>query len=65
MPATCTNGPGVADTVDFDEIRRHYYLTHPMINPSGLVAVRPAAELRSAARRAALGVSDAPAPRSA
>ena len=34
--------PGVADTVDFDEIRRHYYLTHPMINPSGLVAVRPA-----------------------
>jgi glutathionyl-hydroquinone reductase len=35
--------PGVAETVDFDEIRRHYYLTHPMINPSGLVAVRPAA----------------------
>ncbi|HUA49648.1 MAG TPA: glutathione S-transferase C-terminal domain-containing protein [Solirubrobacteraceae bacterium] len=35
--------PGVADTVDFDDIRRHYYLTHPMINPSGLVAVRPAA----------------------
>ena len=34
--------PGVADTVDFDEIRRHYYVTHPMINPSGLVAVRPA-----------------------
>ena len=34
--------PGVADTVDFDEIRGHYYLTHPMINPSGLVAVRPA-----------------------
>ena len=35
--------PGVADTVDLDEIRRHYYLTHPMINPSGLVAVAPAA----------------------
>jgi len=34
--------PGVSDTVDFDEIRRHYYLTHPMINPSGLVAVQPA-----------------------
>jgi glutathionyl-hydroquinone reductase len=34
--------PGVSETVDFDEIRRHYYLTHPMINPSGLVAVRPA-----------------------
>jgi glutathionyl-hydroquinone reductase len=35
--------PGVADTVDFDEIRAHYYKTHPMINPSGLVAVLPAA----------------------
>jgi putative glutathione S-transferase len=35
--------PGVADTVDFDEIRTHYYRTHPMINPSGLVAVMPAA----------------------
>jgi putative glutathione S-transferase len=35
--------PGVAETVDFDEIRAHYYGTHPMINPSGLVAVLPAA----------------------
>jgi glutathionyl-hydroquinone reductase len=34
--------PGVADTVSFDEIRDHYYRTHPMINPSGLVAVLPA-----------------------
>ncbi len=33
--------PGVAETVDFDEIRAHYYGTHPMINPSGLVAVMP------------------------
>ncbi|MBV8998938.1 MAG: glutathione S-transferase C-terminal domain-containing protein [Solirubrobacterales bacterium] len=35
--------PGVSETVDFDEIRRHYYLTHPVINPSGLVAAAPAA----------------------
>jgi putative glutathione S-transferase len=35
--------PGVADTVSFDEIRAHYYRTHPMINPSGLVAAMPAA----------------------
>jgi putative glutathione S-transferase len=34
--------PGIAATVDFDEIRRHYYGTHPMINPTGLVAVMPA-----------------------
>jgi putative glutathione S-transferase len=36
--------PGVAQTVSFDEIRAHYYRTHPMINPSGLVAVQPAAD---------------------
>jgi putative glutathione S-transferase len=34
--------PGVAETVDFDEIRAHYYRTHPQINPSGLVALAPA-----------------------
>jgi putative glutathione S-transferase len=35
--------PGVAETVDLGEIRAHYYRTHPMLNPSGLVAVAPAA----------------------
>jgi glutathionyl-hydroquinone reductase len=43
--------PGVAETVSFDEIRRHYYLTHPMINPSGLVAIAPAADFDEPARR--------------
>ncbi len=33
--------PGVAETVRFDEIRRHYYGTHPMINPHGIVALQP------------------------
>src|SRR3954465_2657302 len=33
--------PGVAETVRFDDIRRHYYLTHGSINPSGIIAVRP------------------------
>jgi len=46
--------PGVAETVDFDEIRRHYYLTHPMINPSGLVAVRPAEDFDEPPGREAL-----------
>ncbi len=36
--------PGIAETVRFDEIRAHYYRTHPNINPRGLVAVRPAAD---------------------
>ncbi|HYB31357.1 MAG TPA: glutathione S-transferase C-terminal domain-containing protein [Solirubrobacteraceae bacterium] len=47
--------PGVADTVDFDEIRRHYYLTHPMINPSGLVALRPAVGFEDPPGRESLG----------
>jgi glutathionyl-hydroquinone reductase len=47
--------PGVADTVDLGEIRRHYYLTHPMIDPSGLVAVRPAASFDEPAGRESLG----------
>ena len=34
--------PGIAETVDFDEIRNHYYRTHPSINPSGIVAALPA-----------------------
>jgi putative glutathione S-transferase len=33
--------PRIAGTVRFDEIRRHYYGTHPMINPSRIIAVRP------------------------
>jgi putative glutathione S-transferase len=47
--------PGVTETVDFDEIRRHYYLTHPMINPSGLVAVQPAASFDLPHGRESLG----------
>ena len=43
--------PGVAETVDFDEIRAHYYRTHPMINPSGLVAMMPAASFDEPAGR--------------
>ncbi|MFD7341209.1 glutathione S-transferase family protein [Streptomyces violascens] len=33
--------PGFGDTVDFDHIKRHYYLVHQDINPSGIVPVGP------------------------
>jgi putative glutathione S-transferase len=33
--------PGFGDTVDFDHIKRHYYGTHPMINPTGIVPKGP------------------------
>jgi putative glutathione S-transferase len=46
--------PGVAETVSFDEIRAHYYRTHPFINPSGLVAVAPAADFTAPHRRDSL-----------
>ncbi len=33
--------PGFGDTVDFDQIKRHYYGTHGALNPSGIVPVGP------------------------
>ncbi|MFW5984593.1 MAG: glutathione S-transferase family protein, partial [Halobacteria archaeon] len=28
----------VAETVDLDHIKEHYYTTHPDVNPTGIVA---------------------------
>jgi glutathionyl-hydroquinone reductase len=33
--------PGVAETVNFDHIKTHYYASHSSINPSGIVPVGP------------------------
>jgi putative glutathione S-transferase len=33
--------PGFGETVDFDHIKRHYYGTHPAINPTGIVPLGP------------------------
>lgn len=32
---------GVADTVDLDHVKRHYYGSHPTINPNGIVPLGP------------------------
>jgi putative glutathione S-transferase len=37
--------PGVAATVDFDHIKRHYYYTHDDINPTRIVPVGPLLDL--------------------
>jgi len=37
--------PGFGETVDFDQIKRHYYVTHPTINPTGIVPVGPDASV--------------------
>lgn len=34
--------PGVADTIDFDHIKTHYYRSHPDINPTRIVPIGPA-----------------------
>ena len=33
--------PGVADTVHFDHIKRHYYTSHTSINPTGIIPLGP------------------------
>ncbi|GAA1576768.1 MULTISPECIES: glutathione S-transferase family protein [Kribbella] len=33
--------PGFGETVDFDQIKRHYYVTHDNINPTGIVPKGP------------------------
>lgn len=37
--------PGVAETVNFDHIKRHYYVTHDDINPTRIVPVGPDPDL--------------------
>ncbi len=33
--------PGIAETVDMDHIKRHYYASHETINPTGVVPLGP------------------------
>jgi putative glutathione S-transferase len=37
--------PGIAETVNLDHIKRHYYVTHQEINPTRIVPVGPALDL--------------------
>ncbi len=37
--------PGIAETVNFDHIKRHYYITHDDINPTQIVPIGPALDL--------------------
>jgi glutathionyl-hydroquinone reductase len=38
---------GIAETVDFDQIKRHYYMTHGEINPTGIVPIGPLMDLNT------------------
>ena len=45
---------GIADTVNFDHIKRHYYVTHDDINPTGIVPLGPEHDLLAFHGREAL-----------
>jgi putative glutathione S-transferase len=43
--------PGVAATVNFQHIKRHYYMSHKRINPTGIVPVGPVLDFEAPAER--------------
>jgi len=47
--------PGIADTVNFDHIKRHYYMTHTQINPTRIVPIGPLLDLGKPHNREQLG----------
>lgn len=51
--------PGIADTVNLDHIKQHYYASHTMINPTQVVPVGPALNLLTPHGRGALLVKGA------
>lgn len=46
--------PGIAETVNFDHIKRHYYVTHTEINPTQIVPLGPLLDLNAPHGRARL-----------
>ncbi|WP_133131135.1 glutathione S-transferase family protein [Legionella yabuuchiae] len=47
--------PGVSETVNFQHIKRHYYFSHDMINPTQIVPVGPSIDYTSPHKRGLLG----------
>jgi len=47
--------PGVAETVDIDQIKRHYYVSQRTVNPTQIVPVGPALDFESPHGREHLG----------
>ena len=46
--------PGIAETVNMDHIKQHYYTSHANINPTGIIPVGPAIDFTTAHKRAQL-----------
>ncbi|GGI93565.1 glutathione S-transferase family protein [Legionella impletisoli] len=43
--------PGISDTVNFQHIKRHYYFSHKMLNPTQIVPVGPCIDYNSPHKR--------------
>jgi glutathionyl-hydroquinone reductase len=52
--------PGVAETVNFEHIKRHYYMSHPQINPTRIVPVGPEIKLDAPHDRARFAAKSSP-----
>jgi glutathionyl-hydroquinone reductase len=50
--------PGIANTVDFTHIKRHYYESHTSLNPSKLVPVGPVLDFRIGQERTKLATKE-------
>lgn len=48
--------PGIAETVDLDHIKRHYYMSHEHINPSRIVPLGPELNFRRPHDRERFGI---------
>ena len=46
--------PGIAETVNLDHIKRHYYITHTEINPTQIVPLGPSLDLNRPHNRASI-----------
>jgi putative glutathione S-transferase len=46
--------PGVAELCNFDHIKRHYFTSHPRLNPNGIVPVGPLVDLMAPHQRGRL-----------
>lgn len=51
--------PGVADTLNLDHIKQHYYRSHPTINPSRIVPIGPKIDFSAPHDRARLPAAPA------
>lgn len=51
--------PGIAGTVNFDQIKQHYYRSHGTINPNGIVPAGPVLDLDRPPRRVLQHAGDA------